>query len=127
MLRWWNGMEWTEHLVEETTPPAPTPPAPNMPPRYYISNLFRLRYLQFVFLSAILFAGVATWLHASTAVATVIFVATLIGTGWFWLTQQMACRRCGSMLRVTRLTGGQEVCTKCKAPTDASLRASLLK
>jgi len=92
---------------------------------YYLSNLFRWRYWQFVIAGTIVIAMLPLLLGLQWLGVFLMYFMPLV-LGWFWLTQQMACRHCGTVLRVTRLTGGQEVCQKCQQPTDKQLQTRTL-
>lgn len=138
--RWWDGHQWTAHFWFDESrlqPPtlAPRPntaaegneqaakPSPGLP-RIYWSNLFRIRVWWFTIATSVVVGVALTALGMPPALTTPVFLVTLALVGYFWLTQQMACRSCGSVLRVTRLTGAQEVCQRCGAPTDKALRAA---
>lgn len=120
-LRYWDGQKWTEHVyVSGQQYTSPMPVETTAKKKIYWSNLFRIRTWWFALSSAFL----AVLLLAAMGLGpltTPVFVLTFVGVGWYWLTKQMACHHCGTLLRVTRLTGGQEVCTKCNAPTDKAL------
>lgn len=137
--RWWDGHQWTAHFHFEATHALPATlsspktenalqtqqgsgSSPVALPRVYWSNLFRIRVWWFTIASSVIVGVALTALGMPPALTTPVFLVTLAVVGYFWLTQQMACRSCGSVLRVTRLTGTQEVCQKCGAPTDKSLR-----
>lgn len=135
-LRYWDGTCWTEHVSvsgQQYTSPILNPghiitghisseKIKKKQKKIYWSNLLRFRTWWFsvatgfvaLFLLSLLGAGAILW--------TPVFVLTVAGTALFWMHQQMACAQCGTALRVTRLTGGQEVCHKCNYPTDKSLR-----
>lgn len=138
--RWWDGHQWTAHFwfdgpsLQPSTFASPattqadsigqgTKPSPDLP-RIYWSNLFRFRVWWFTLATSVIIGVALTAAGLPPALTTPVFLVTLVAVGYFWLTQQMACRSCGSALRVTRLTGAQEVCQKCGAPTDKALRVA---
>jgi hypothetical protein len=126
-LRWWTGEAWAQYYHPMSVPLESTE-APTLPievaeqkkiPEFYWSNLLRIRTWFFATMSAIVLTFVLALIGLT---ASWIPIAIFVLVGYFWCTQQMACHHCGTLLRVTRLSGGQEVCHKCQAPTDAQLK-----
>lgn len=121
-LRYWDGASWTEHVSvsgqQYTSPLA----VAKVEKKIYWSNLLRFRTWWFSIATGFVVLFLLSLLGVAGALWAPVFLLTVVGTGMFWMHQQMACRHCGTVLRVTRLTGGQEVCHKCNHPTDKSLR-----
>lgn len=118
--RYWDGHQWTEHVaVSGQQYTSPLPVAIKAKKKIYWSNLFRFRVWWFSLTSGIVISVVLLAIGLPPALTTAVFLLSVVGVGYFWMTQQMACNYCGTALRVTRLTGGQKVCQKCGNPTDA--------
>ena len=136
--RWWDGSGWTAHVAPIITPPPPSavdasvsasvsplvPEAGGSPGGFrsrpvYLSNLLRFRFWQFTLFAPLLLAVPVALVLPPLVLP--IYVVCAIALGWFWLHVQMACRRCGRILAVTRLSGELEVCRHCQTPTDVAL------
>ena len=133
--RYWDGIRWTEHVFvsgQQYTSPidrvtiGPETEAVERPKKIiYWSNLLRIRTWWFAFTSAVVVMFLFSLLGVPAPLWTPVFVAVFLLVGWFWMHQQMSCRSCGTTLRVTRLTGGQEICHRCGAETDRSIQMHL--
>lgn len=120
--RYWSGYRWTEHVYvdgQQYTSPLPTTQVKKKT-KIYWTNLLRIRTWFFAVSSAFVFS-IALSMFGSPEVGSALFFPIMIAVGAFWMTQQMACSQCHSNLRVTRLDGDQEVCSRCGSPTDRAL------
>lgn len=120
-LTWWDGHTWvpsaSEHHATQRTEPVRRP--------IYWGNLFRFRTLWFLFAGPIVGGAL---IHMLVPIPPVIlWVVLFAGIAWSMVTTQMACRHCGTFLRVTRMTGGQEVCHKCGHLTDKGERETQIQ
>lgn len=115
--RYWDGDQWTEHVFvsgqQYTSPVA----GEKTKKKIYWGNLFRVRTWWFSLSTAVIATMIAAGAGAS-GIANAVFLITFFGIAGFWLTRQMACNECGTILRVTRISGAQKVCHKCGARTD---------
>lgn len=113
--RYWDGHQWGQKIVLPNNAPVA-----KVTKRIYWSNLFRIRVWWFSLTSGLVAAVILGVIGLPPALVGPLFLLTVGGVGWFWLHQQMSCHSCGTVLRVTRLSGGQEVCHKCGKVTDKS-------
>lgn len=129
--RYWDGNSWTDYVsvsgqqyISPINPPAAMEVVEEKPKRkLYWGNLFRIRVWWFSLVGPLVICIALSLIGVPSSATAVLYVPMALGIAWFWLTQQMACSHCGTILRVTRLTGGQEVCQKCGLETDKSLRS----
>lgn len=119
-LTWWDGHVWGQTASEyEAARQATAEPAQRAPRQIYWSNLFRFRTLWFLFIGPIVGGAL---IHMLIPIPPLIlWLVLFVGIAWSSMTSQMACHQCGTILRVTRLSGQQDVCHKCGTPTDRGI------
>lgn len=126
--RYWDGQKWTEHVYvsgqQYTSPLNGASTSQEEKPKFtiYWSNLFRIRTWFFAIFGPLFIVVLLTMFGFGGEILGVLYLPMVIAFGVYLMTIQMACRKCGSLLRVTRLSGEQEVCVRCHAPTDRALR-----
>lgn len=118
--RYWDGQQWTEHVcVSGQQYVSPLPETEHKAKKkIYWSNLFRFRTWWFSISSSTILVVLMVMVGIPGSVAAALWIPLIVAIGYFWIHQQMACGSCGTLLRVTRLSGAQQVCQKCGNPTD---------
>lgn len=115
--RYWDGSSWTDHVFvsgQQYTSPLETKPKKKI----YWGNLLRFRTWWFSLASSFVIVFLANLINLPSSSWTAIFFLSFVGISWYWMHQQMSCNECGTILRVTRISGAQKVCHKCGAHTD---------
>lgn len=126
-MRWWNGQTWdmqtptahldAQHITAHHLTPAQMPTQPRARRRIYPTNILRFRTLWFLAVGPIVGGALLSMLIPGLPITLTWFVL-FAGLLWSSMSSQMACHHCGTALRVTRLSGHQDVCHKCGALTD---------
>lgn len=85
--------------------------------KLYWSNLFRIRFWWFLLLAPAVAAALLGALFPPLAFAYFLLLPL---AAYCFLSIQMACGMCGSLLATTKLQD-VEVCKRCQYPTDSGL------